>query len=112
MMCNVSLHWHAVNRTTQSNNSWQQDLLSNFMELYKEDRPAYDTVEGLLQSVDLFNSTQYTLEELLLNKGLSRLIIDELVTVRYPSLKVDIGWLFWCSQIFTSHFLNFYMQYI
>ena len=82
------------------------------MELYKEDRPAFDTVEGLLQSVDLFNSTQYSLEELLLNKALSRLIIDELVTVRYPSLKVDIGWLFWCSQIFTSHFLNFYMQYI
>lgn len=56
-------------------------MLDNFMQIYKDDRPAFDTVEELLKSVDLYNRTQYTLEELLLEAGLSRLLIDELITV-------------------------------
>lgn len=57
-------------------------MLDKFQELYNEDRPAFDSVEGLLKSVGLYNSTQYPVEELLLKAGLSRLLIDELITVR------------------------------
>jgi hypothetical protein len=56
-------------------------MLDNFLKLYEKDRPAFDSVEEMLKSVDLYSNTQSTLEELLLNAGLSRLLIDELVTV-------------------------------
>lgn len=62
---------------------YEQEMLGNFLKLYYEDRPAFDSVEGLLISVDLYNNTQYTIEELLLQAGLSRLLIDELVTVSH-----------------------------
>jgi hypothetical protein len=61
----------------------EQGMLDNFLKLYEKDRPAFDSVEGLLKSVDLYNNTQYTVEELLLNAGLSRLLIDELITVSH-----------------------------
>ena len=62
---------------------YEQKMLGNFLKLYDEDCPAFDSVEGLLKSVDLYNNTQYTIEELLLQAGLSRLLIDELVTVSH-----------------------------
>lgn len=63
-------------------------MLDNFLKLYEEERPAFDTVEGLLKSVDLYNNTQYTVEELLLNAGLSTLLIDELVTI---TMRINYG---------------------
>lgn len=61
---------------------WIQDLLGKFLLLYQEGRPGFETVEELLKSVDLYESTQYPVQELLVKYGLSNLIIDELVTVR------------------------------
>jgi hypothetical protein len=61
---------------------WIQDLLEKFLLLYQEGRPGFETVEELLKSVDLYESTQYPVQELLVKYGLSNLIIDELVTVR------------------------------
>ncbi len=60
-----------------------QGLLHNFLKLYEEECPAFDSVEEMLKSVNLYNTTQYTVEELLLNAGLSRLLLDELVTVSH-----------------------------
>jgi len=61
---------------------WIQDLLEKFLLLYQEGRPGFETVEELLKSVGLYESTQYPVQELLVKYGLSNLIIDELVTVR------------------------------
>lgn len=68
--------------------TYTNGMLDNFMQIYKDDRPAFDTVEELLKSVDLYNRTQYTLEELLLEAGLSRLLIDELITV---TMRINYG---------------------
>ncbi|KAG0590199.1 hypothetical protein KC19_1G080500 [Ceratodon purpureus] len=58
------------------------------MQNYTNDRRAFKSVEGLLKSVDLYNNTQYTREELLPQAGLSRLFIDELVTV---TMRINYG---------------------
>ncbi|KAG0578326.1 hypothetical protein KC19_4G014400 [Ceratodon purpureus] len=63
-------------------------MLDKFLKLYGKDRPAFDSVEEMLKSVDLYNDTQYTLEELLLNAGLSRLLIDELITI---TMRINYG---------------------
>jgi prenylcysteine oxidase/farnesylcysteine lyase len=62
--------------------NYVSDLLEKFLLLYQEGRPGFETVEELLKSVDLYESTQYPVQELLVKYGLSNLIIDELVTVR------------------------------
>lgn len=56
-------------------------MLDKWVEFYNEDRPAFDSVQGLLKSVNLYDHTQYTVEDLLLKAGLSQLLIDELITV-------------------------------
>ena len=61
----------------------EQGMLDNFLKLYEEERPAFDSVEEILKSVDLYYDTQYTVEELLLKAGLSRLLLDELITVSH-----------------------------
>ena len=61
-------------------------MLDKWMAFYNEDRPAFDSVEGMLKSVNLYDGTQYTFEELLQNAGLSQLLIDELITVLPASL--------------------------
>jgi prenylcysteine oxidase/farnesylcysteine lyase len=60
--------------------NYVSDLLEKFLLLYQEGRPGFETVEELLKSVDLYESTQYPVQELLVKYGLSNLIIDELVT--------------------------------
>lgn len=52
------------------------------MKLYDEDIPVFETAESMLKFIGLYEPTQHTLEEDLVAKGLSRLLIDELITVR------------------------------
>lgn len=63
-------------------------MLDKWVEFYNEDRPAFDSVQGLLKSVNLFDHTQYTVEDLLLKAGLSQLLIDELITV---TMRINYG---------------------
>ncbi|KAG0590209.1 hypothetical protein KC19_1G081300 [Ceratodon purpureus] len=80
IMNTVTILWRYGTSLWRMQN-YTNEMLGNFLKLYYEDRPAFDSVEGLLKSVDLYNNTQYTIEELLPQAGLSRLLIDELVTV-------------------------------
>ncbi|KAL3693194.1 hypothetical protein R1sor_006845 [Riccia sorocarpa] len=57
------------------------ELFTKWLQLYNENIGIFDTADAMLQSVGLFNSTQHTLEEDLVAKGFSRLLIDELITV-------------------------------
>ncbi|KAL2610370.1 hypothetical protein R1flu_028943 [Riccia fluitans] len=57
------------------------ELLTNWLQLYDENIDVFETAESMLQYAGLFNSTQHTLEEELISKGFSRLLIDELITV-------------------------------
>eukprot|EP00246_Nothoceros_aenigmaticus_P002285 TRINITY_DN13116_c0_g1_i1.p1 TRINITY_DN13116_c0_g1~~TRINITY_DN13116_c0_g1_i1.p1 ORF type:complete len:436 (+),score=83.11 TRINITY_DN13116_c0_g1_i1:51-1310(+) len=57
------------------------DLLEKWMHFYDEDRLVYDSVEELLKSVNLYDTTQNALVDELLARGLSTRLIDELVTM-------------------------------
>ncbi|BBN11687.1 prenylcysteine oxidase / farnesylcysteine lyase [Marchantia polymorpha subsp. ruderalis] len=56
-------------------------MMENWMKLYDEDIPVFETAESMLKFIGLYEPTQHTLEEDLVAKGLSRLLIDELITV-------------------------------
>jgi Prenylcysteine lyase len=60
--------------------------LENFILYYKEpeERPVFETVEEMLKWNDLYALTQRTLEQELIDAGLSARLISELVTVSIP----------------------------
>ncbi|KAF8660050.1 hypothetical protein HU200_058136 [Digitaria exilis] len=70
-----------------------QEMLQRFMLFYSdfESRPAFATVEEMLKWTGLYDLTRRTLEEELLDAGLSSQTIAELVTV----CSHDSGALFW-----------------
>lgn len=76
--------------------------MDNFLKYYEsfESRPVFETVDEMLTWAGLYNLTTRTLEEELLDAGLSPLLIQELVTV---SIQLHIfspyfGWL--CFAIY------------
>lgn len=58
--------------------------MDSFLKYYKsfESRPVFETVEEMLKWSGLYNMTKRTLQEELLDAGLSPRLIQELVTVR------------------------------
>lgn len=66
-----------------SMNNFVKELLGNFLKYYKpfEFRPAFETVEEMLKWAELYNLTQRTLAEELVDSGVSERLIQELVTV-------------------------------
>ena len=59
-------------------------MLNNFLKYYEssDSRPVFSRVEDMLKWSGLYNLTRRTLEEELIDAGLSSLLIQELVTVR------------------------------
>eukprot|EP00252_Welwitschia_mirabilis_P008824 TRINITY_DN21028_c0_g1_i1.p1 TRINITY_DN21028_c0_g1~~TRINITY_DN21028_c0_g1_i1.p1 ORF type:complete len:487 (+),score=50.16 TRINITY_DN21028_c0_g1_i1:243-1703(+) len=58
-------------------------LLDKFLRFYDtlESRPVFQTVDEMLEWTELFNYTQHTLEEKLIEAGMSSRLISELITV-------------------------------
>lgn len=63
--------------------SFVETMLNNFLKLYEssDTRPVFGRVEDMLKWSGLYNLTRRTLEEELIDAGLSPLLIQELVTV-------------------------------
>ena len=61
-----------------------QTMLNNFLKYYKssDSRPVFSRVEDMLKWSGLYNLTRRSLEDELIDAGLSPLLIQELVTVR------------------------------
>ena len=61
-----------------------QTTVDNFLKYYAsfESRPVFETVDEMLKWADLYNLTARTLQDELVEAGLSPLLIEELVTVR------------------------------
>ena len=61
-----------------------QTTVDNFLKYYAslESRPVFETVDEMLKWADLYNLTARTLQDELVDAGLSPLLIEELVTVR------------------------------
>lgn len=59
--------------------------MNSFLKYYEsiESRPIFETVEDMLKWAGLYNLTTRTLQEELVDAGLSPLLIQELVTVRF-----------------------------
>jgi len=59
-------------------------MLNNFLKYYKssDSRPVFSRVEDMLKWSGLYNLTSRSLEDELIDAGLSPLLIQELVTVR------------------------------
>lgn len=59
-------------------------MLGNFLKYYEgfATRPVFSSVEDMLKWSGLYNLTHRTLEDELIDAGLSPLLIKELVTVR------------------------------
>lgn len=59
-------------------------MLGNFLKYYEglDTRPVFNDVEGMLKWSGLYNLTRRTLEDELIDAGLSSILIKELVTVR------------------------------
>ncbi|RVX21490.1 Farnesylcysteine lyase [Vitis vinifera] len=64
--------------------SFVQTTVDNFLKYYAsfESRPVFETVDEMLKWADLYNLTARTLQDELVEAGLSPLLIEELVTVR------------------------------
>ncbi|XP_057550337.1 farnesylcysteine lyase [Amaranthus tricolor] len=60
-----------------------EDMLGNFLKYYEglDTRPVFNDVEGMLKWSGLYNLTRRTLEDELIDAGLSPILIKELVTV-------------------------------
>ena len=58
--------------------------MNNFLKYYErfESRPVFETVDEMLKWAGLYDLTTQTLQEELIDVGLSPLLIKELVTVR------------------------------
>ena len=64
-----------------------QRTVNNFLKYYEvfESRPVFETVDEMLNWAGLHKLTTRTLQEELVDVGLSPLLIQELVTVRPPA---------------------------
>lgn len=87
--------------------------MDRFLKYYGsfESRPVFETVDGMLQWAGLYNLTTRTLQEELVDAGLSPLLIQELVTVRTSSnlIQCFLPYFFsthWLSALTTLLFLN------
>ena len=68
-------------------------MLGKFLKYYKpfDSRPVFESVEEMLKWAGLYDLTTQTLEEELVDAGLSPLLIQELVTVRkFPILPFSL----------------------
>lgn len=65
-----------------------QSTVDNFLKYYQsfESRPVFETVDDMLTWAGLYHLTTRTLQEELVDAGLSPLLIQELVTVRNPDV--------------------------
>ncbi|XP_051126941.1 farnesylcysteine lyase isoform X3 [Andrographis paniculata] len=64
-------------------NSFVEETVNKFLRYYQDfgSRPVFETVDRMLKWAELYNLTTMTLGEKLVEVGLSRLLIEELVTV-------------------------------
>ncbi|GKV05095.1 hypothetical protein SLEP1_g17139 [Rubroshorea leprosula] len=64
-----------------------ESAVDRFLKYYEDfdTRPVFETVEEMLKWAGLFNLTTRTLQDELIDAKLSVSLIDELVTVRYPT---------------------------
>lgn len=75
---------HCLNHFADHHRNWLvQDTVNCFLKYYsdRDTRPIFNTVDEMLKWADLYNLTTRTLDEQLVEIGLSPLLIQELVTV-------------------------------
>lgn len=90
--------------------------MGRFLKYYEEpgSRPVFETVDEMLKWAGLYNLTTRTLEDELVDAGLSPLLINELVTVRILTILLNmyqqgcvLDELDFCKIDLVKHGLNF-----
>lgn len=75
----------SLNSSETATHSDVQSTVNKFLKYYEspDSRPVFETVDEMLKWAGLYNLTRRTLQEELVDAGLSPVLIQELVTVRY-----------------------------